>query len=73
MLTGDKGETAMEIGQRCGLYNKNSMSVLQVVETTNEQELFEDLSTHVQRMEDNEAQYALAVAGKSLPIIYESQ
>ena len=50
MLTGDKGETAMEIGQRCGLYNKQTMTVLQVAETTNEQELLEDLSTHVETM-----------------------
>jgi len=39
MLTGDKGETALEIGLRCGLYDRQSMQVLQLGESTDDQTL----------------------------------
>lgn len=35
MLTGDKKETAMEIGQRCGLYDRGTMTIFQITESTN--------------------------------------
>ena len=46
MLTGDKRETALEIGLRCGLYDRRSMTVLEVVESTDKDTLLNDLSQH---------------------------
>ena len=43
MLTGDKGETALEIGLRCGLYDRKSMNVLKVPESTDEETLLDYL------------------------------
>lgn len=73
MLTGDKGETAMEIGQRCGLYDKSTMTVLRVTESNEHQLLEEDLESHVESAEGSAGNFALAVAGKSLPQIYDSE
>ena len=47
MLTGDKGETALEIGLRCGLYDKQKMEVLKVEESTEIGVLQENLSSLV--------------------------
>ena len=50
------------------------MTVLQVTKsTTDHQELLENLTNHAERIETVQAQYALAVSGKSLPIIYQSE
>ena len=51
MLTGDKGETAMEIGLRCGLYDSQSMTILKVAESTDKDALLEDLNKHVSTLE----------------------
>ena len=73
MLTGDKGETAMEIGLRCGLSDRQSMSVLEVVESTDKDVLLKDLNKHVTILDKKEAgKYAMSVAGRSLPVIYKS-
>ena len=74
MLTGDKGETAMEIGLRCGLYDRRSMTVLEVLESTDSDALYSDLSQHVRIVDSGETgdKYAMAVVGRSLPIIYKS-
>lgn len=47
MLTGDKGETALEIGLRCGLYDRQTMTVLEVLESTDKDALFDDLKKHI--------------------------
>lgn len=77
MLTGDKGETAMEIGLRCGLYDRDSMKIMKVVETTEHSALLADLQKHVRFVEDcnqdqDTSSFAMAVAGSCLPTIYES-
>ena len=36
MLTGDKYETAMEIGLRCGLYDRKSMKVWHIGQDQNQ-------------------------------------
>jgi magnesium-transporting ATPase (P-type) len=33
MLTGDKGETAKEIGKSCGLYDEKTMKLIEVTES----------------------------------------
>ena len=79
MLTGDKGETAMEIGLRCGLYEKDTMTMFQVVESTVERDLLADLNRFVETIETQSVhsearkKFAMAVAGKCLPVIYESR
>ena len=84
MLTGDKGETALEIGLRCGLYDLQQMRVIKIVESTDVEVLSQDLNTHLASlniMVDNDDiehdksfdRFALAVAGRSLPVIYESE
>lgn len=80
MLTGDKGETALEIGLRCGLYDRNTMTIFNVVESTDLNELISSLTSHVASIEAEElgsnglepCKFAMAVAGKSLPTIYGS-
>ena len=47
MLTGDKGETALEIGLRCGLYDRQKMQVLRIVESIETDELQENLNALV--------------------------
>ena len=53
------------------------MTVIQVKETTNPNELQEDLERHVTAIEaaldgGKPAKFAMAVAGRSLPVIYET-
>ena len=33
MLTGDKGETALEIGLRCGMYENETTHMLEIADT----------------------------------------
>ena len=51
MLTGDKKETAMEIGQRCGLYDRGTMTVFSMAESTDESVLARDLRDRIVDME----------------------
>ena len=39
MLTGDKGETALEIGLLCGMYDNESVTMLEVQDGLTEQQL----------------------------------
>ena len=64
----------MEIGLRCGLYDRKTMTVLEVLESTEKIVLLNDLQKHVGIIENGATndKYAMAVAGRSLPIIYKS-
>ena len=46
MLTGDKGETAMEIGLLCGMYERESVEMLEVKDDQNARELARVLDNH---------------------------
>ena len=75
MLTGDKRETALEIGLRCGLYDHKNMILFEVIESTDQNTLLNDLAEHSRTLDSankNDSRFAMAVAGKSLPKIYQS-
>ena len=64
----------MEIGLRCGLYDRETMTILRVTESTDETELLQSLNEHVDTLISTpEASLVMAVAGKSLPVIYQSK
>lgn len=74
MLTGDKGETALEIGQRCGLYDCQKMKLIQVAEEVEDRLLYDSLTEAQRQVSEAEegSKFAMAVAGKSLPVIYNN-
>ena len=75
MLTGDKGETAIQIGKSCGLYDVKTMKLLEVTESDDEATLIRSLGAHKLNVQDAQdgVKFAMAVAGNSLPMIYRSQ
>ena len=47
------------------------MTVLNIIESTDEQELLENIESNLQRL-DSGAKFAMVVAGMCLPTIYQS-
>ena len=69
MLTGDKMETAENIGRLCNLIKKNSM-VLYITEN-NKTALEVTLKQHFQTAYNQEDPFSIVVEGHSLAILFQ--
>lgn len=63
MLTGDKGATALEIGYNCGLLQRGSTDLFQVVESTDESKIRACFSQYFSKTPDK---YSIAIAGSAM-------
>jgi magnesium-transporting ATPase (P-type) len=61
MLTGDKGETAKEIGNSCGIFERDDFPVFNVDE--NEENLQQQLKSIESTISTIKTQYGFMVAG----------
>jgi magnesium-transporting ATPase (P-type) len=70
MLTGDKGETALEIGYSCGLFEREGCEIFIIEESEDnlEQKLF-DICSKAEKT----AVYGCMIAGNYLPEIFASK
>lgn len=69
MLTGDKGETAEEIGYSCGLFARENFTVHKVEE--NEMDSVYNKLHEVSKIEDGN--YGFMIGGNMLPLIFGSK
>ena len=70
MLTGDKGETALEIGYSCGLFERDNFGVFIIDE---DEEHVSDRLIEIVEKKKNCAEYGFMIAGSMLPQIFKSK
>lgn len=71
MLTGDKGETALQIGLACGLYDKNSQ--LFKLDSEEDEHVVEKLEEIAKKISEAELKTCFAICGSCLPAIFQSE
>lgn len=69
MLTGDKGETALEIGLSCGLYDKESR-IFKLGDGF-EDIIEEELTNILNEIKGFEPKCFFAISGNFLPLIFD--
>jgi magnesium-transporting ATPase (P-type) len=69
MLTGDKGETAEEIGYSCGLFLRENFNVFKIEDHETE-ELYNKLH-EISKVDDGN--YGFMISGSLLPLIFGSK
>lgn len=67
MLTGDKGETAKEIGINCGLFQKENFQIYKIDESEKEGSLLESLIS-INNMKEKD--FGFMIAGQELPKVF---
>ena len=70
MLTGDKGETALQIGLACGLYDSH-FKLFKVEEE--DDKISECLDSLKDQVRNTEKKICLAISGSCLPTIFNSE
>lgn len=72
MLTGDKGETALEIGLSCGLYDLKNTTLLKLTDSDMEATVNQDLINVYETVRHGakDTSYTLAIEGAILPKVF---
>jgi magnesium-transporting ATPase (P-type) len=68
MLTGDKGETALQIGLSCGLYDKTTL--LFKLDSDEDENAAEQLQDIAKKISEAELKTCFAICGSCLPPIF---
>ena len=71
MLTGDKGETAQQIGYSCGLFRKD-FELYKVDENDKEKDVDEKLKL-VANLPAKESNFGFLIAGNKIPYVFANK